>query len=303
MTRRIVLVAVVPVLALPAGCGGSSGGSSSGGAPAASGSGGAGHGASHAERYVALGDSYTSAPLTGRDVGPHGCEQSADNYPHLVARRLGLDLHDVSCAGAETTSLTGPQRMGTFAVPPQLDAVTPSTRIVTLSVGANDQAAFSELIELCGRLSQSDPHGTPCTDAVHGGTKMLAGYRAATTSRLVGVVRTIRRRAPHARVLVVGYPQVLPASGDCPELPIATGDIPFARRANEAFNDAMRAAVRRTGVEYVDTWRITRGHDICGAKPWIAGVHPQGSAAPFHPYAVEQSAVARVVVRVLRHQA
>jgi len=51
-------------------------------------------------------------------------------------------------------------------------------------------------------------------------------------------------------------------------------------------------------VRYVDLWRVSAGHDICSADPWINGLSGQG-AAPFHPFAVEQAAVAQQVAAAL----
>jgi hypothetical protein len=43
-------------------------------------------GAAVTDLYVALGDSYTSAPLVPHQVGmPAGCARSDQNYPSLVA--------------------------------------------------------------------------------------------------------------------------------------------------------------------------------------------------------------------------
>jgi hypothetical protein len=50
--------------------------------------------------YVALGDSYTAAPLV-LPIAPNApgdCLQSAVNYPHLTASALGLSLRDRSCS-------------------------------------------------------------------------------------------------------------------------------------------------------------------------------------------------------------
>ena len=48
------------------------------------------------------------------------------------------------------------------------------------------------------------------------------------------------RLAPGARVLVVGYPQPIPAEGSCPELPLAAGDYPFVRAQWETLDQAMQ---------------------------------------------------------------
>ena len=61
----------------------------------------------------------------------------------LVASALGLSLTDVSCSGAKTENLTNEQLPG--VTPPQFNALTPSTRVVTLGMGGNDGNLFGTL--------------------------------------------------------------------------------------------------------------------------------------------------------------
>jgi lysophospholipase L1-like esterase len=88
-------------------------------------------------RYVAMGSSFAAGPgLPSRVPGsPRRAGRSTGNYAHLVARELGLDLHDVTFSGATTSDLLGPSAAGQAA---QLDAVTPETSLVTITAGGND---------------------------------------------------------------------------------------------------------------------------------------------------------------------
>ena len=88
-------------------------------------------------RYVAMGSSFAAGPgLPVRVPGsPRRAGRSASNYAHLVARALGLDLHDVTYSGATTGDILRPSAAGQ---PAQLDAVTPATRLVTVTAGGND---------------------------------------------------------------------------------------------------------------------------------------------------------------------
>lgn len=62
---------------------------------------------------VALGDSYTSAPLVPNPTGnPVLCGRSTNNYPHDVKRAISpLSFTDASCSGATTTDMTQPQSL------------------------------------------------------------------------------------------------------------------------------------------------------------------------------------------------
>ena len=67
-----------------------------------------------------------------------------------------------------------------------------------------------------------DLDGSPCTDAA-GGDAPLSDVAPEIEQRLVDAVAAIRERSPQAQVLLVGYPQLIPARGSCPELsPAAT---------------------------------------------------------------------------------
>ncbi|NYD40204.1 SGNH/GDSL hydrolase family protein [Nocardioides panaciterrulae] len=253
----------------------------------------------HRARYVALGDSYTAAPLVPPTEFRSGCLRSGRNYPARVAARSPRTrLVDVSCSGADTASMTHSQRIGDGRVPPQLDAVTRRTALVTLGIGGNDFGLFGTLVGECTRLRSSDPTGSPCRDRfTAGGTDLLAQDLPRIRDHVAGVVARIHRRAPHARIVVVGYPQIIPAHGTCPRLlPLATGDYRWARRVNEGLASAVRRGSRRADA-YVDVFGHTRHHDICARHPWINGqVTDPNRALAYHPFAVEQAVVARLVL-------
>jgi lysophospholipase L1-like esterase len=249
--------------------------------------------------YVALGDSYTSAPFVPETDRGDGCLRSSGNYPSLVAEELGSELVDVSCAGAQTVSLVGAQQ--TFdgeTRPAQFDALDDDTDLVTVGIGGNDLGLFSKLTAGCVAAADEETGGTPCTDAATGtATADLDRISERVTSALIGV----QDRAPRARVVLVGYPQLIPAEGSCPALlPLAEGDLPFARTVNRGLADALENAAEAADVEYVDTFALSRGHDICADDPWVNGqVNDPERALAFHPFAAGQEAVADELLRLL----
>lgn len=251
-------------------------------------------------RYVALGDSYTAAPLVPPVSPGDACLKSTANYPNLVAAELeGTVLADVSCSGADSTSLIGVQELGDGTTrPPQLSFVTEQTSLVTLSMGGNDLQLFSTLVGECVRAAQDDPDGSPCTDAAG---DQVPETLATIEGRVGSAVAGILDRAPDARVVVVGYPQIIPPRGSsCFErLPIAEGDLPFARQVNRGLSRALEQAAAAAEVEYVDTFALTAGHDVCADDPWINGLEGELEAAPFHPTAQEQQAVADEILRLI----
>ena len=256
-----------------------------------------------AERYVALGDSFTSGaglPSTRRDAS--SCGQSSLNYPRLVAKEIGAKLVDVSCGGATTDNGTQPQPVGAASWPPQLDAVTKGTDLVTVSLGGNDFAWYLGLMFGCTSVAASDPAGNPCERKGTSPDSDVTAVPPQIGDRVEALLTEIHRRAPGAEVLLVGYPQSVPAEGTCPELPLAAGDYAFVRAQWEALDEAMRDAAAGAGVTFVEVLGPSEGHDICaGDDAWVNGFSARpGRAAAYHPLARGQAAVAELVEQALQ---
>jgi len=167
---------------------------------------------SSAQNYVALGDSYAAGTLTGEISGdPAGCLRSEKDYPHVVQHTLAAKAFtDVTCSSATSADLGGPQHVAGGTNPPQLDAITSSTTLVTLTIGGND-IGFLSIIEHCASLT---PSGSPCKDHyTSGGTDQLSRRIAATAPKIAAVLAAVHSRAPKARILLVGYPDLLPPGG------------------------------------------------------------------------------------------
>lgn len=238
------------------------------------------------DAYVALGDSYTAGPLIPTQLAdPAGCLRSDHNYPHLSLSDLHQAvLRDVSCSGATTADMTASQNVTPGPNPPQLDALDANTKIVSLGIGGND-IGFSSIIANCVTAT---PSGTPCQDHyVVGGTDQIADRIAATGPKVAAVLTAIKTRAPQAKILVVGYPAILPDTGTgCwPQMPIAPNDVPYLRAKEKELNTMLSAQVAAAGAKYVDTYTPSIGHDACTAANvrWIEPVSPANPAAPVHP--------------------
>lgn len=229
----------------------------------------------------------------------NGCFRSSANYPSLVARELGAKLDDRSCGAARIVHL----RTSEFPdVPPQLTAVKPGVDVVTIGIGGNDEDVFTRLTQRCPALRSSDPRGAPCRAAMNSGDRdVLLAALTRTGTRLATAIGEVRRRAPEAQVIVVGYPQIVSAENICDRLPLARGDYAYAEKVNLALTEALRSAAQATGSTYVDVWAASQGHDVCSADPWVNGsVNDKKRAAAYHPFAAEQIAVADLVVAAIR---
>lgn len=249
-------------------------------------------------RYVALGDSYTAGPLIpNQSLSPLGCLRSDHDYPHLVQPSLTTaTFTDVSCSGATTDDMFAAQSTSIGTNPPQLDALTADTRVVTLGIGGND-IGFSDIVVNCARLNPFDP----CKDDyVHGSTDDISNRIAATAPKVDAVIAAIHARSPGAKVHVVGYPVILPASGlGCwPTVPILPTDVSYLRAKEIELNGMLAARAAADGAFYVDTYTSSVGHDVCKATgvKWVEGLVPTSPAAPVHPNALGMQNTASVTL-------
>jgi lysophospholipase L1-like esterase len=259
-------------------------------------------------RYVALGDSYTATPLSPRLTGAadRACQRSTHDYPYLVAAALGaaIKLTNVSCFGATTRDLSQAQHTSGPANPAQLDALSAADRLVTVQIGGDD-IGFSGIATTCGGLSLTNLNGDPCRQHyTKGGSDQLAQAVTQAAPQVAAALAAIRQRAPHARLLVVGYPDILPVQGNgCwPEVTVARGDLPYLRGVETGLNAMLEAQARQAGATFVDTYTPSIGHDACqpsGTK-WVEGLIPTSAALPLHPNGLGEQAMAREIETALR---
>jgi lysophospholipase L1-like esterase len=250
-------------------------------------------------KYVALGDSYVAAPLVPVTDVANGCFRSSNNYPSIVAEKLGARLEDRSCGGARTSDFGRSQFPD---VPPQLTAIKRGVELVTIGIGGNDESVFGKLVDRCPELKARDPQGAPCEQFMgSSGKDVLLTALDRTGTKVTALVREVRERLPEAQVLVVGYPQIVAPGHMCAQLPLARGDYAYAEKVNLALTEMLRNAARATGATYVDVWSASQGHDICSADAWVNGsVNDDKAAARYHPFAKEQAAVADLVVKAVQ---
>jgi lysophospholipase L1-like esterase len=252
-------------------------------------------------RVVALGDSYTAGGLLPADPGavPPGCLRSTGAYPVLVARALGDPLTDAACASAGVKNITQPQKTYLGTNPAQLSALAPGDTLVLLTLSGDD-IGFLNVLQECVKLSFTAPWGSPCqAHYAAGGTDRLADLVSAEAPKMARALAAIRARAPRARIVMVGYPDLFPQSGGCwPVVPITSGDIAYLRGIEVKVNAMLAVDAVSAGATFVNTYAPTVGHDFCRAESVrdVEGLLPGSPALPFHPNARGQAAIAAAVL-------
>jgi lysophospholipase L1-like esterase len=257
--------------------------------------------------FVALGDSFAGGNLIPASPSgtPAGCLRSSHDYGADAAVALGATRYiDATCTSATTTSMTQPEPVLGGTNPPQFSSLAADDSVVTLTIGGDD-VGFLGVLETCATLSLIDLFGHPCQrHYTAGGTDRLAAAINATAPKVAAVLQGIHARAPLARVLLVGYPDILPSQGDgCwPEVPFAFGDVPYLRGIEIGLNQVLARTAAANGATFVDTYTATIGHDACQppAVKDVEGLIPASLAYPFHPNRRGERVMAAQVLAALR---
>jgi hypothetical protein len=238
--------------------------------------------------YVSIGDSYTSAPGVTpyeENEAAHDCGRSTLNYPHLVAAALKLTLTDVSCGGATTSDETEEQIKG--VTPPQDNALSESTEVVTIGMGGNDGGLFGDLLNGCTQTDAIEqlPGKAPCKE--HFEKQVTETFAADKPAQEAALVH-IKELAPKAKVFIVGYPDITPKKGICAAFPWYEGDLKWFRKGVQMVGNKMiKEAAKAHGAVFVETFKKSEGHDAC--KPvgtrWIEPLLGSLTGVPVHPNA------------------
>lgn len=223
-----------------------------------------------ANDFVALGDSYAAGLGAGNYGSDTKCKQSLDGgYPQLFAKEQTAPfakVTDASCAGAVINDVRFEQ----------VDALSDTTGVVTLTVGGND-AGWTTSLQQC---LLGDDAG--CAASVE---QNVAAAQAKLPAALDDLYTSIRSKAPNAKVYVLGYPHLVAEPG---KSGVTCEQLTDARR--KALNEGADSLVEliegrvraQEGFTFVDVREAFKGHEACTRQPWIHSVGGDLSES-FHP--------------------
>ncbi|MFG3140061.1 SGNH/GDSL hydrolase family protein [Streptomyces sp. NPDC048211] len=248
--------------------------------------------------WVALGDSYTAGVIQAAgDVYEYprdGCERTDRSYPQVIDRDFGslIELTNVSCGAATIEDITfraqepigrnvpgNPDPDYPFPpVPPQSEAVSPGTDVITVGVGGNT-LGFGEILFKCIELgSGSDGKGTPCKDEL---AASIPGRLTKVSTQYGQMLAKLHERASDAKILAVGYPTVIPEDASkCGYnnqhqfLSITQGDLDWLRQdVLEPLNRTIeKSADAPSSTTFVNLYDSSRDHSVCDSRKWVEGV-------------------------------
>jgi len=218
-----------------------------------------------APAYVALGDSYSSGTGTRSYLSDGtSCQRSAYAYPSLVAAARGYSLDFRACSGAKVADVTNTQ----------LSALNASTGYVTISVGGND-AGFADVLTECA---------TPwwagnCNAAID---RAQAFITHTLPGRLSTLYAAIRSRAPHAKVVVVGYPRIFMGEDCNAGTWFSPAEQTRLNQTADLLNSRTAAQASATGFSFANPTSRFVGHAVCDDVEWINGLSSPISES-YHP--------------------
>ncbi len=246
------------------------------------------------DHYVAMGSSFAAGAGIGptKPGTPARCQRTALNYASQLADRLQLQLSDVTCGGATTAHLLGPWN----DLPPQLDALTPETRLVTVTIGGNDLGYVAGLFGGSCRAGAAlrpgpcGPNSAP-DEAAYGGVEQ--GLR--------DIAAEVRRRAPRARLALVQYVTLVP-DAPCDRALLTPEDAEVSRAIALRLAAITRRVARDAGALLIAADEASRRHTACDAVAWNSGMtrdYDLARGGPWHPTPAGMRAVADLLVEAL----
>lgn len=223
-----------------------------------------------ANRYVAMGDSYSSGE--GSDRTPanpsrdnsvyagNSCGRSTNAAPYKIAADTGKSLAFVACGGASTNNVTTD---GLGGEGPQVNALDANTELVTMTIGGNDAALMWQL-SMCilpGNCWRNNGDWFAGSYIAQADTK-IAGVQA----RVADTLRATATKAPNAVIVIAGYPPILSRPGEpvgsCSQW-VNTDEQAYFDEILVATNNGIRAAAAQVKAE--------TGRDIRYADPLAPG--------------------------------
>ena len=216
--------------------------------------------------YVALGDSYSSGVGAGDYTSDSGsCDRSPNAYSALwAAANSPASYVSVACAGATTADVESSQ----------LSALSPSTTLVSITIGGNDEN-FAGIMEDCNLYSDQT-----CVDEIQAAED---DAQATLPGKLGTLYDDIRADAPNATVAVLDYPDFYDLANDCVGLS-------QTKRAKidegiDVLDSITSDAAAGAGFDFADVRGAFAGHEICDDNRWLHSVNFSDFSESYHPTA------------------
>ncbi|OBT85030.1 hypothetical protein VE02_04968 [Pseudogymnoascus sp. 03VT05] len=244
-------------------------------------------------KYVALGSSVAAGPgippITNRFA-----QRSANNYPNILAKKLGAELTDLSVSGATLKNILSVPQTYFYLISfePQIKGIPADADIVTISAGGNDIGYITGIMR--------DTWGTTFSGRLLTGLLPTAEglSNQDVADRFTAIIDEIRTIAPKALIVLVEYPTVFGSDEPIQDIPLDKERIRHHRSVGVSLEKAYQLAAKaRPGVKLVSVGELSREHAVGSKEPWVTG--NEGTFG-FHPNLEGMQAVADMVYQELK---
>lgn len=215
--------------------------------------------------YVALGDSYSSGTGTRSYLADGtSCQRSVYAYPSLVAASKGYALNFRACSGATIADVAATQ----------LSALGTGTGYVSITAGGND-AGFVDVLTECAKPAWM----SNCNAAIDRANSIITNQLPA---RLASLYTSIKARAPHASIVVGGYPRIFNGE-DCNSMTwFSPTEEARLNATADLINTRTAAAAAAAGFAFQNPTQPFIGHAVCDNTEWLNGLSRPVSES-YHP--------------------
>lgn len=222
--------------------------------------------------------------------GTNECHRSEDAYPLLLEEDSDLELNltaFVACSGATTANITS---TGQWGEPKQLDALSDSTDVVTLTIGGND-VGFGDVLQSCVAAPSHPGWGCSSNTTLLSdiSAKMSALNGTSTFGGIVAiydVIEAIDIVTDGATVYVGGYPKLFgenpsnftsetgaPGGAVCAVgaelMTVSITDALWMNDVSDDLNDILHDAVDEAILNGIDAYFVPASfeeHGMCGEE-------------------------------------
>jgi lysophospholipase L1-like esterase len=244
---------------------------------------------------VVLGDSTAAGaglPLVGRPSRrDRACGRSADSFAADLAAVNDWRVVNAACSNATIRhGLLGRQRRHGLVTPPQIVSAAQATHasVVIVSIGAND-LGWGQMLAYCAVAPRCDDRAT---------TAYFQQQLASFSKDYLELLSRLAALPSHPHVIINRYYNPFDPSLDClagAGLTPPKVSILISRLAT--LNAVLANGAAQFG--FASPQPDFAGHQLCTAQPYVQGA---GSAAPFHPTALGELAIALADQAALRIQ-
>lgn len=216
-----------------------------------------------ADKYVALGDSYSAGNGANSTNLNAACNRNTYAYPYLLAQQKSLALTFVACSGAQTPDI----------INNQVNSVTSDTNLVTITIGGND-IGFTNLIIACTTIG--------CASQIATSQNQI---NTQLPAKLDATYNAIRAKSATARVVVLGYgrPFAIPPITCLAATGVSSSEMSSLTTLVDSLNNTIRTRALAHGFEYADVNPYWAGHHVCASNKFTNGLTIFNTADSYHP--------------------